>query len=102
MCISNLSQHHTHRNLYSHEDFCHSSVNFCAHSRTYPRSLPLTPAPIRAHSRTYPRSLSLTHSHSLPHMLMHEYLQEHDESPNELSSREEIILRSSQASSVTL
>ena len=42
----------------------------------YPRSLlglsALTPAPIRAHSCAYPRSI--------PHMLMHEYLQDNDKS----------------------
>ena len=45
------------------------SVDFPAHSRTYPCSLPLTPAaPILAHSR------------SLPHVLMHEYQGENDKS----------------------
>ena len=79
---------------------CHFPVDFRAHSRTYPRSLPLTPAPIRvhsrslphlsaltpAHSRTYPYSLPLTpapihaHSRSLLQVLMHDDLRENDKS----------------------
>ena len=48
--------------------FCHSLVDFPAHSLAYLRlSAPSTP--ISAHSR------------SLPHMLMHEYLWENDKSP---------------------
>ena len=68
----------------------HSPVDFRAHSRVYPRSLPrlsaLTPASIRAHSRVYPRSLprlsTLTpaHSHLLPHVLMHEYRRQNGKS----------------------
>ena len=63
--------------------FCHSPVNFCAHSRKLSRSLLLTPAPIRAHSCAYPCSLPYTpaYSHSLLLTLMHEYRQENDKSP---------------------
>ena len=48
---------------------CHSPVDFCAHSRAYPRSLPSLSAPICAYSR----SLLLT-AH------MHKYLWENDKS----------------------
>ena len=67
--------------------FCYSPVNFHAHSCVSLRSLPLTPTPIRAHSSTYPGSLLRlsalppAQAHSLPHMLMDEYLQENDKNP---------------------
>ena len=47
----------------------HLSVLTPAHSLAYLRSLPSLSAPIRVHS------------HSLPHVLMHEYLRENDKSP---------------------
>ena len=54
--------------------FCHSPVDFCAHSRSLPhtpahsrsalRLLPLTPAPIHTHYPLTPHSLPLAAAHS--------------------------------------
>ena len=47
--------------------FCHSPVDFRAHSRTYPHFLPLTPAPIAlSRSLLHLSAPICTHSRSLP------------------------------------
>ena len=84
---------------------CHSPDDFCPHFCAYPclpaltrahsRSLTFTRthshyhslalALTRTHSHLHPLALTRAHSRSLPHVLMHEYLQENEKSRRKYS-----------------
>ena len=70
---------------WSFSSFCHSPVDFPAHSRTYALTLVHSCAFLCTFSRSFPNTS--THAHTLPHVLMYSYRWRNDKNSFSISRK---------------